>query len=342
MRAREARNPVLRWTWWHSYATDDVERLLALVREAVPEDATDDVVVAAAAASTLRPSWRGYARGDVDFWRRRLVDPAVPAAPWWRFGLSLLVQSAMVVAAAAVLAAIGPAVLAVGFAAYLCVLTPLLGRRRFEVARYRMAVAPELRAASLVGRALPRWSLLGVLAILGEAAHRGAAAVRLAAPNLSSTWVAFGIGAILGLVASPLVLRRRLRSGGLSPALVRRLARISALLPRTNRERGAFALLSVTAGVVEELCYRGFLLAFVAWAWPGAPEGALVATTGAAFGAAHLYQGAGGMLGTGVLGAALAWLTLSTGSLYPAIVLHALVDLRMCFVPAAYVRAAER
>jgi membrane protease YdiL (CAAX protease family) len=36
---------------------------------------------------------------------------------------------------------------------------------------------------------------------------------------------------------------------------------------------------------------------------------------------------------TGVVGAYLAWLTLSTGSLLPAIAVHALIDLRILALP---------
>jgi len=55
--------------------------------------------------------------------------------------------------------------------------------------------------------------------------------------------------------------------------------------------------------------------------------------TAAAFGFAHLYQGTRGVLLTGLVGAYLAWLTLSTGSLLPAIVIHALIDLRVLALP---------
>ena len=52
-----------------------------------------------------------------------------------------------------------------------------------------------------------------------------------------------------------------------------------------------------------------------------------------AFGLAHLYQGVRGVLLTGVLGAYLAWLTISSGSLLPAMAIHALIDLRVLALP---------
>ena len=47
------------------------------------------------------------------------------------------------------------------------------------------------------------------------------------------------------------------------------------------------------------------------------------------FGLAHWYQGRLGMLATGVLGAVLTQLYLTTGSLLLPMVLHVLIDLRL-------------
>ena len=91
--------------------------------------------------------------------------------------------------------------------------------------------------------------------------------------------------------------------------------------------------MAVTAGVCEELIFRGFGIAYVRWLWPGATHFWLVALTAAGFGFAHLYQGARGVILTGVVGAVLASLVLATGSLYPAMAIHALVDLRVLALP---------
>jgi membrane protease YdiL (CAAX protease family) len=49
----------------------------------------------------------------------------------------------------------------------------------------------------------------------------------------------------------------------------------------------------------------------------------------AIFGFCHIYQGWVGIVGTGVLGAVLMWMYLSTESLLLPIVIHALIDLRI-------------
>ena len=106
-----------------------------------------------------------------------------------------------------------------------------------------------------------------------------------------------------------------------------------ALLPRTVRERRAFALLSVTAGVCEETLYRGVLAAVVTALWPGVGAVGAAMLSAAAFGLAHLYQGAVGVVTSTVLGACLGVLYLATGSLVLPACYHALVDLRILLVP---------
>jgi membrane protease YdiL (CAAX protease family) len=107
-----------------------------------------------------------------------------------------------------------------------------------------------------------------------------------------------------------------------------------ALLPRTSAERRLFTVVGVTAGVCEEWLYRGFFLAVVAAVAGGLPTGVLVVVAGAAFGAAHVYQGVGGVALTGVLGAVMAALYLQTGSLLLPVLLHAAIDLRFLLVPS--------
>jgi len=131
---------------------------------------------------------------------------------------------------------------------------------------------------------------------------------------------AWGAGltvAALLLVGGLHLFRRRL---GIREAPI-----LKALLPRTGRERGGFALLSLAAGVGEEVTYRGYALAGLATvtgSWALA-----VVVSSAAFGALHAYQGAYGVVRTALLGALLAWSVTLTGSLWPAAMAHVAVDL---------------
>mgnify|MGYP002623307064 CR=1 FL=1 len=112
-------------------------------------------------------------------------------------------------------------------------------------------------------------------------------------------------------------------------ALTLRLGRsdpplLHLLLPRTGSEKAVFAVLSVSAGVGEELAYRGYLI--LALAPVTGLAGSVVLST-VVFGIIHAYQGTIGIARTGALGGLLAWGFLAAGSLWPPILAHTLIDL---------------
>jgi membrane protease YdiL (CAAX protease family) len=98
---------------------------------------------------------------------------------------------------------------------------------------------------------------------------------------------------------------------------------LRALLPRTSRERTAFVGLSMAAGVGEELAYRGYAITLLAGVLGG--FGAAVLTS-VVFGVMHAYQGVLGVVRTAMLGGLLAWGFLTAGSLWPAMLAHAAID----------------
>ena len=255
------------------------------------------------------------------------------------------------------LTAFGPAALAaVVAAAYLVVGEPVAGavlHRRFEG---RLRTDPGARRSFYRRLLVLEWGLALVTAVVWAAAPGvGAAHVGLVTPSRWPgvfSWLACAALAVLVLVST-----RALRSGALAgppPDVLRRTrpgearhaeppgASTLALLPRSRSERRLFALVGVTAGVCEEWLYRGFLLAVVAALLPGLPTALLVLVAGVAFGLAHAYQGASGILTTGVLGGVLAGVYLSTGSLLLPVLLHAAIDLRFLLVPAAALPAGVR
>jgi membrane protease YdiL (CAAX protease family) len=95
------------------------------------------------------------------------------------------------------------------------------------------------------------------------------------------------------------------------------------LSPHTQSELSWWVALSLSAGVCEEFVFRGYLI----WAfqpWLGTYGAALFSV--AVFAVAHAYQGAKGILATGITGSLLTLVVLISGSLFPAMVLHSLVD----------------
>ena len=196
------------------------------------------------------------------------------------------------------------------------------------------------------------WGLaLLALIIWLSASDVGAPAVGLAWPR---RWPGLLTGLVVALVlVFVFVSTRALRGGALLQAESgRRRAgegrhsesaahATLALLPRTAGERRLFTLVGFTAGVCEEWLYRGFFLAVVSALAGGLPELALVGIAAVAFGLAHAYQGAVGVLTTGVLGGVMAALYLGTGSLLLPVLLHAAIDLRFLLVPARVLPAGR-
>ena len=160
--------------------------------------------------------------------------------------------------------------------------------------------------------------MLGTISWLVGTRTDGLAAigVTLLAPGPLIAWTlgltAAGLGIIV--VFRQIAIGLRLRE---SPLL-------RALIPRTADERSTFAVLSVAAGVGEEVAYRGYALPVLIPVL--GPVGALILTS-AVFGVLHVYQGALGILRTAAMGATLAGGFLLCGSLLPAMIAHTLIDL---------------
>jgi membrane protease YdiL (CAAX protease family) len=94
--------------------------------------------------------------------------------------------------------------------------------------------------------------------------------------------------------------------------------------PHTPSELGWWMALSLTAGVCEEFLFRGYLI----WAFqPMFGLWGAAAFSVAVFAVAHAYQGVKGILATGIVGSLLTLVVLISGSLLPAMALHALIDI---------------
>jgi len=98
---------------------------------------------------------------------------------------------------------------------------------------------------------------------------------------------------------------------------------VERLAPHTGVELGWWVGVSLTAGFCEEFVFRGYLI------WVFQPLLGLwgaAALSVVAFGLAHTYQGAKGILITSVIGAILTLVVVILGSLLPAMALHAIAD----------------
>ena len=171
------------------------------------------------------------------------------------------------------------------------------------------------------------WMLAAGTLVWWVLAGRDLASLGLAAPRW--TWPAAGaaLALIVWLAADTARQTAPSRISG-----TRKRWRIqNPYIPVSGAELRSYAVLAVSAGIGEEIAYRGFMIAVLrAWLGPGWEGAALaVGLPALFFGAAHASQGWRGVVGAA--GGALAWgfMVIETGSVWPGIVFHVLWDLLM-------------
>ncbi len=156
--------------------------------------------------------------------------------------------------------------------------------------------------------------------------------------NMARPWSAIGLGleldlwfavgavlTMLGIGALVMQIRQVNEATADDLKSIRdRFGNLAVIIPQNGNELARFYGLSVTAGIVEEILWRGFLIWYLNQFMPlwGA---ALVSTIG--FALAHAYQGLKHLPQITAVGAAFALLYLLSGSIWLSIILHAAVDI---------------
>ncbi|KQT01364.1 CPBP family intramembrane glutamic endopeptidase [Cellulomonas sp. Leaf395] len=236
--------------------------------------------------------------------------------------------------------------------AALVVVEPVLGRRQYSELVTDLAAAADDAEQDAVRRRFYRsWTwqgwLIGALAVavVMVLPGTGLADLGLRLPDVGELLPDAGRDDAAGMVVGAIV---GLALAGGALALVRRWlpgrsplqsSAIDILMPTTPGARRGWAGLSLSAGVTEEITYRGLLVLALTLAVPDLAHGAVVAVAAVLFGIAHWYQGRLGMLTTGAVGAVLTQLYLTTGSLLLPMVVHVLIDLRLLLDRPAPARA---
>jgi uncharacterized protein len=216
----------------------------------------------------------------------------------------------------------------------------------YEIPRLKASTDPakKLRYYRKIGVVL--WLLAGLACLLvgfGPVFRIGYASAELAWMAEGSRGRSVLLGVFVGATAAmvvPAVIA--IWSEKLRVKAAKAAQRLSFLLPSSRDERQWWIGVCVTAGVCEEIVYRGFLLHYfhasplhLSLTW------ALVVSS-IVFGIAHLYQGVSAAVGTAVVGFVLGAVFLMTGSLMVPMVMHAVLDLRILLMLPEGFAASER
>ena len=211
------------------------------------------------------------------------------------------------------------------FAITLAVLFPvraaLFGYRRLVTAEPDQV--PRVRMWLYRQGIVIQWALAAMALALWAWQQRPWAALGVV-PRL--TWAFLGVAVAFTVMALYVLAERRkaLRDDEALLRLRRQMQNIERMMPRTQDELRWFDRLALTAGICEELLYRGYLLWYLT-SWMAMVPAVLVASV--VFGFGHAYQGPRGIAVTALIGAFMCAIYLLTGSLIPCMLIHALTDL---------------
>lgn len=215
---------------------------------------------------------------------------------------------------------------------FLIIAVPLRGARRYRVLMRRIDRHPELRARFYIQGMLAQWLMLIPLIFIAIMLRWSAPMLGLQAPINLWLWGSVAFLLVLAVYAQVFYIRRLAGTADGRSQLRKSMSGPLHMLPRTQKERSLWVLLSLTAGICEEVLYRGFLPAYLMYVFPGVPFVLAIIIAAVLFGVGHIYQKVTGVLGTGVMGLLFGFLYFFTGSLLLPIVVHTLFDMRLLFI----------
>lgn len=198
------------------------------------------------------------------------------------------------------------------------------------------AVKAELAASTEPDKRIPifnstmiwLWSLAALVTAAWLVSGRSLFALGFQSEPSTGFWIGWALTIIAGLYYGFQVLLM-MRSAKARQGFRDQIASVPGVdlvHPSSRREHASFQLVSVTAGITEEIAFRGFLIGAFAIVMPVwvAAIAAIAATLLFAIG--HFYQGISGMIRVALIGSGFALIFVLTNSLWPVILLHFLVD----------------
>jgi len=207
----------------------------------------------------------------------------------------------------------------------LCGIAPVLDARWFYP-RFTRAVTTRpgmrLRWYAVMLIVVP-WVFTGAVLTRWALERRPWAALYLQPARPLGVWLGVGLSVLYAALMWWQVRAVLKRPDG-RVRLRRQLASAGAMLPHTPGERGVFVLVALTAGFCEEVLFRGFVMWYCA-AWTGPIIAVILSSV--LFGIGHVYLGVNHIARTALVGLVMAGIVLAGASLWPAIVLHVVIDI---------------
>lgn len=206
---------------------------------------------------------------------------------------------------------------------------PLLGFWLFH--SLKRATAEKLKSRKLrvyMSILFSEWIFVGALVFLCHRQGLSASDLGECTGNLAlSAVITTTLLALLGVMTYFNI--RQLRKST-PEAIEKELGRLKRFLPDSNPELVIFLLLAFTAGICEELLYRGWLQNVIVNStgvvWLGVVGSSII------FGFGHAYQGKMGIIYTSIIGMVLGVVFVVTKGLIAGQVVHAAIDVVSGFV----------
>jgi membrane protease YdiL (CAAX protease family) len=210
-------------------------------------------------------------------------------------------------------------------AAYTVLVEPFLRTNFYRMLKKQLKIDPSARLLFYRTQVLWEWSWMVVLAVIVIPIPDPLQWLGLVMPNQLG-WIIM-VALLIGVGLSIILLRRSPRA---MAAMQRSLQASSVLLPSTPPERKWFAIAAITAGICEELLYRGFLMSYIPSNFPMFAQQFILISilSGIIYGLSRAYLGMKGIAQTALTGFSFAIVYYLSGSLLPAMVFHILAELR--------------
>jgi hypothetical protein len=228
-------------------------------------------------------------------------------------------------------------------AAYTVLVEPFLRTNFYRMLKKQLNIDATARILFYRTQVLWEWSWVVVIAVIFIPNPEPLQRLGLVLPTPLG-WIIMG-ALLLGIGLSTVLLRRNL---GAMDRMRRSLEATSILLPSTPRERKWFAATAITTGICEELLYRGLLIYDLRILFPGLDWIFSAILSGIIYGLSRAFLGQKGILQTALNGFSFAIVYFLSGnllsaitsnqplaiagSLLPAMVFHALAELRTLYL----------